>query len=64
MLEIMEYSKLEIVVALVGGDENKLKRYYNNDVEVRIVTKKDSNADILPQVLEEQGTLVSCMMFY
>ena len=54
----------EIVVALVDGYENTLKRYYNNDGVVRLVAENDNYADIFPQSLEVQGTLVSCMKFY
>ncbi len=54
----------DIVVALVDGHENTLKRYYNEDGVVRLVAENDRYADIFPYTLELQGKLVSCIKFY
>ena len=54
----------DIVVALVDGFENTLKRYHNENGVVRLVAENNRYADIFPEALEVQGKLVSCIKFY
>ena len=54
----------DIVVALVDGHENTLKRYVEDGDKIKLVAENDKYADIYPESLQVQGVLAYCIKAY